>query len=147
MLVKSCRKPRRWITLIAVACCLAACASQDPSPEVEDASRSPEGRAAGVGSDADDTPEAAATRSGDGSVLVPISGCKVYAQQANGQIRWYTRGGSQYCQAWIHRYESNPGYQLITTDGSYYSEWYTAESGDEVCVNNRVGQLRCEPDK
>lgn len=82
-------------------------------------------------------------------------------QAGSSSTRWlthsglYTPGGSQYCEAWIHRFEIvNGKYKdmstaraVITTKGSYYSDWQTVTQGDEVCLRNTSGQLECEPDE
>lgn len=155
MLAMSRRQWRHWIVLTVGACCLAACSTQGTSPEAAE-SPSPSKQTRESGDEpAADAPQTTPTRSSDGSLLIEAAGCKVYAQRASGRIRWYTPGDSQNCQAWIHRYkvsngkyeDTSTGFRDITDKQSYYSDWYPTTPGDEVCVNNAIGQLECEPEK
>ncbi|MFF7649097.1 hypothetical protein ACFZCY_04420 [Streptomyces sp. NPDC007983] len=88
-----------------------------------------------------------------GTWSVPVSGCKIKQQvqlqgsPAHDYMRWYTTGGSQYCEAWIVDGSTVRGRHFITTTGSYYSSWYYDGPGHrmQVCANNDSGQMDCGP--
>ncbi|WP_382465494.1 hypothetical protein ACFIN9_18800 [Streptomyces noursei] len=131
------------MALTAATFCLTACSAQDTPPQTQGTSPQPEQ----AQRSADDMPKTTPTRGADGSLLMRAEGCKIYAQKAHGQIRWYTDGRSRGCEAWIS--DRTPdgapkGRHFVDTAGPYKSEWFTAGVNDEVCVNGPSGQLICE---
>ncbi|MFD9815386.1 hypothetical protein [Streptomyces sp. NPDC059080] len=140
------RQRHGWIALTAAACFLTACSANDPSPTGDSASSSEQAQKAGTEPGASDKPQALPARKSDGSLLVQIPNCAIYAQKAHGQIRWYTTGGSKECEAWITNNtpgDSIKGEHLVDTTGPYRSEWFPVRSGDEVCGRNGEGQMAC----
>ncbi|MBM4795109.1 hypothetical protein HXP44_24380 [Streptomyces sioyaensis] len=86
-----------------------------------------------------------------GTWKVGIPDCKIYEQvqlrDGHDHMRWYTTGGSKWCEAWIFDQKDNStrGRHVVDTGGSYYSGWYYDGPGHmmQVCGRNGEGQMEC----
>ncbi|MFD9815385.1 hypothetical protein [Streptomyces sp. NPDC059080] len=86
-----------------------------------------------------------------GTWKVDIPGCKIYeqveVQSSHDHMRWYTKGGSKGCEAWIfdQKDQSTKARHVVDGTGSYYSGWVYDGPGHQmqVCGRNGEGQMAC----